>query len=53
MWDVHTVDCLFDNEDRNRNHAETLSVAMFLEEFNTWRESGISWWWQLILIVFI
>lgn len=34
--------CLFDDKDTNKNDPRTINVAMFLEEFNTWRESGIS-----------
>jgi len=42
MRDVHTEDCLSNNEDSTRIGAGTINVAMFLEEFNEWSESGIS-----------
>ena len=38
MRDVHKEDYLFDNKDSNKNDPRTITVAMFLEEFNTWRE---------------
>ena len=39
---IHSIGCLSTNEGSAGNRTGTNTVAMFLEEFDAWRESGIS-----------